>query len=1015
MDREKNGSLLKLIKEQKRKLAKKRKRKKLKDLYYYIYYPSKESFLIILVIVGVFLLLSKCIFPATLDFNENHYQNLIAIHAGIGTIIFALIIFTAESMRDDQTSDRARVLLRENFLFPLTVAEILTFFIFIWGPVNLLVSVISILIIGVFAITSLGKTITVLLNRYKFFNKRIKLLKDRLSKCIEKAIDERLGNNIFITKLYGEKVKLRFDRFWSSDKNREAGIRYIDFKCEKFGVISDIDLKKLLEFSELLENQANKNGFSYERGLVPKETSDFGFNLQVTKPQGQKEELIENKRRFILKGFHDRVTSENDTLISVDGRLVHRGQEEKLNKIARQIFKIKEADNFSEEVHHDLSGIKDQFLAAIKNKRLGLIKDYIEIYTRLAESFLENMEELGHPYSHKQALQERSSMLGGWTEIRWLIYDIRDIYDAAMATHQADIIIEISFLPIRIMTIAIKFRDHFLFQEFIQLHPLLYPYALKEKDDDIKKIMIDRSWRYLKEISDFHIKYKVEGTEKKEYAIDIYYTFQTLLKKSFDKKDIDSFKKFRDVVSELFPEEGIKPLMDQMLFGLASYIFDQFKSNKDDSKLKAFYNEIKISLPDSIEKVTEVFLNTHDFDVTSFWKWGRWYLKIEDKFQWVPILEILERFYVVRSLEILESTPNERITQIELPHSHDLVLLADGARELIKIINDISDNKENWRFVLSDEAINRVPELKRLLDKAKNVQEEVEKKEIRKRKISSAKVSQYKDNFIKNFYEYTALRGIFKYFNLFRDDSSSINKKYKIRLGLRVCDDKAAFFDNWHAHYLEWGTGYGLEMASGENRKLLNELSSHCNEQAATDIDKILERFESLQAIFIIANSMTIFKVLERSDLYKPKHLLSKNQKQSIRELNVRGFSGYYEFKKHNIPVFEHNINPNENIILVFNKEKFGELVQYSPLSEDDDKNLQKDIFYINIRAFSDNDELVEELLNESPDWLKQIGDKEKQRLHLLEHVLVEIYQKFEFKRHPDFEGYLLRLIDNQD
>ena len=51
----------------------------------------------------------------------------------------------------------------------------------------------------------------------------------------------------------------------------------------------------------------------------------------------------------------------------------------------------------------------------------------------------------------------------------------------------------------------------------------------------------------------------------------------------------------------------------------------------------------------------------------------------------------------------------------------------------------------------------------------------------------------------------------------------------------------------------------------------------------------------------------------------------------------------------------------------------------------------------------------IEKLLDEPPSWLNKIEDKESQKKHLLERVLINIHEKFEFKKHKEFEGYILR------
>ena len=66
----------------------------------------------------------------------------------------------------------------------------------------------------------------------------------------------------------------------------------------------------------------------------------------------------------------------------------------------------------------------------------------------------------------------------------------------------------------------------------------------------------------------------------------------------------------------------------------------------------------------------------------------------------------------------------------------------------------------------------------------------------------------------------------------------------------------------------------------------------------------------------------------------------------------------------------------------------------------------------MSIEAFSDNKKLLDDMIEESPNWLKEIGDKEQQKNYLLSKVWIRIFEKFELKLSPDFEGYVIKLPD---
>ena len=98
---------------------------------------------------------------------------------------------------------------------------------------------------------------------------------------------------------------------------------------------------------------------------------------------------------------------------------------------------------------------------------------------------------------------------------------------------------------------------------------------------------------------------------------------------------------------------------------------------------------------------------------------------------------------------------------------------------------------------------------------------------------------------------------------------------------------------------------------------------------------------------------------------------------------------------------------------MVLNKSTIGKLVQLSPLTKEEKEESVEDIFYMDMQAFSENDELMEEFIKKPPEWLKQIGDEQKQREHLRERVRIQIFERFEYEKPEDFEGYKLFLKED--
>ena len=1028
--------------------------KRLKRLLSEIYIPSLKSFLFILFSILVLLILGYLADSFLLGIHHtspeesNLYQNLIAIHAGIGTIIFALVIFVAESLRDDETKDKARVLLKESYLFPLVVAEILVFFIFVLGNLNFWILAVLIAVIGLFTIVSLSKTVLVLLHKYRFAQKRSKLLQERLRQSVDLAIKERIGNNILLSQLNNETIKLLYSPL---PFDNESGYHY--FGAEKTGIVSDFDLGNLREIADTIEANANENCFSFS-GI---EKHDVNVGKEGETQKTELTSLKRNSQRYIMKKFHDTVDKNDRALICVDKKLLSDSSKLlKIESLVDKAFIVKPDDSFVKEVRYEISGVKDQFISAINNKQLGKIEELVNLYIELAEGFLEHIAKYSGTSSAEQARKERYSFSGGWREIRWLSTDILDVFGKAIQSHDQEIIRNVAYLPTAIARRAIRKNDHYLFQEFIWFAELLYEFATKENDEDLKNFLVDRSWRCLKEVSDYDIEFRLrkhglhreEAQSLRDFAIHFFITFQNLLKKAFDNRDFKSFEKIKKVAQELFDrfqpsesihsaeeiklqldntkltdcqksekkglleyqlmiekiEQAIKTKKNQMFFGLASWILEELSQNKNDEKLREFYNSIEAVFPSRIKNLTDIFLETNNREVVDFWRWWQWEATEEGVSWHAGFSGKLERFYIVKSLSLITERSNEEIKEIVPPYTKDLSLLTN----LLQVLEKIKENPDDWKFVLKEDHINKVDAFKTVFYEARESVREDELKIKRKKNILPEEVQKFKKDLLKGFYKGAKMRDILKYLGTYKMEKTSDKKE---RFGINTVSDKALFFglDEWDKHNVaSWGEDYGRRFGSSEDSYLLNEIAKNCKKITGKDFETVLSEFENPHDIVIfVTDNATFWRFFEYSEKFNPRW------NTDIKKLEVRGFGGWYNFNNKLIPVFEIYNRETKEQILILNKAKIGQLVQFSPLNEGEKEESIVDIFYIDIQAYSENEGLMEEIMKNSPEWLKEAGNEQKQREYLQERVRVQVLEKFEYRKSKDFEGYILPLKDS--
>lgn len=1020
-----------------------------------IYWPSWPT-MIVLILFSIILLVPShlnwdIIVPGLYFRDDSHYQNLIAILAGISAIIFALIVFIAQQFNRDHKE--ASVLLKRSYLYPLLVLTIFSFFNFLWCDISVF-SIIPIFFIGFFVIFSVSRLFNTLLSKYKFFKENLKFINDKFKRSIELAIDERVGNNLLLKKIEKMKIKYHF----GSMRDKKS---YYNFYSYKNGVIQDINLRKLNDFAEIVEKEAKKRGYSFYKDQVKPnyELGDVEESLSV----GKKEFYIENKGRYLLKKYRERV-DEDTILICIDKKLINDNEVIiKLKNKIKYIFVIKEGDgDFSNEIKLELREIKEQFIDAIKNENLGKIEDLYEVYPIFEEAFIKLLKDYGGNYTFEQAQEERGAIFGGWKEIKWLSNDIRDIFDIGMASHNRKIIEEIDYLPVFMARKALELDDHFLFQEFINFVIRLYWASQKEPDDKLKFNMVEKSWRYLKDTSSI-IEFKLEETDLtkerllslKDFEIYLLIIFQSLLEEAKKNKDLNGFISFNNAANKLFThfsdyqqysksipelewelgrpkrtedekneiknqienkktleniEKGIKIRKYQMFFGLATWIFGNFKQNPDD--YEEFYLEIEKSLPSDFKEFTEVFLSSHTFDADRFWGWIRWETFPEDRAITVDTMGKLERFYAIKSLKLLKNMSRKEIDKIDLRfkegYNKDLAFLAKKEM-FLKFLDSISQNPEEWKFILNQEEINCINTFKELLNRSEQIWQEMEKEKMRKGNISGKKVEKFKEEVLDGFDEWKYLRNIFNYFDLYEDRTDKI-KPGMSRFGMNQIEDKALFFEEWHVEYPNWGHEYGRGIAIGETSDLLQKIVGSCEELQKIDFENKLERIDNVYELIILITGLKSSEFIRKSKEFRKKMHYEAPESDLDNSTDL-GFIGYYTFEKENIPVFA-LFGTEIDKITILNKNKLGKLIQYSPLKEGENHDLIKNIFYMGIKVFSEDEKLINEFLGNSIDWLKEVGNKEEQKKHLEEKVWIQVLEKYEYKPDDEFEGYFIEFGD---
>lgn len=1038
------------------------------------YMPSKTWLIIFIFIFGLFFFFSHDSVPYKniLDFEKwhnfisypidnNQLPNIIAILCGFASMVFVLIIFIAESIRATEDADHKRVLLKVSNLWPLITFTTLSLLNFLWFKVTAL-SIVLPIIIAVGIIFSFWQIVNFFINPEIREKYRKNFLKERMQKIILESVKERIGNNILLGKIGLDKeIKLeyKFSKSWINKRVDD----YFFIESKEEGWLYDINLIELANLIKKLSEVGDHLGIN----IYPKKTPFLksGKKSENTINQSNEQE-IKVKEVYLLKRYGeqllpDSIFNENDRIILALPKEFKKDQEiiADVYNLMPHIFRFNKKEPLSKTFRRELQNTKDQLINAIKSFSLGSIDDLKQTYLQLAETFLEQIYKLGGGFSAEQAKRERGNIFEEWDEISWLNQDIRELINVASETDNNDVMSKIAYLPMAISMRAIQVKDHFLFQEFVNYSTYFYHLG-KEKPDNskVKPYLLDRSWRFLKNTSDYYIEPKLNNggkeinendiKEYKYFLIYIFRLFQNLLKSSFDKEDLDYFKnvlkEFSRIYKHFNPEHEhpnvrflkqslewtesidekintenkiiiqqakedlsneIKLAKEQIRFGLASKIFDIYKQNQNKETIKTFFETLVSYITDDIGQLTHVYESSRNFSIEDRWGWNEWEMIYDGEAHSIDFLSKLDKLYCILALKILKNKNENEIDKIIITPTRNLVTLSEeqhGLNNLITVLNSMVSESDQWNFILDEKMRNKISDLKKILQKACEKQEKIDEEYLKNISIDKDKLEDFKTQIKESFYKSGYLRPILEVYGAYRDLTSDKPIGKMDSWGFNQIADKEAFIKDWHVHYLDWGEHYGRSMATSEDQIIFKTMVSGSEikkdikmQDVIPEIEKILNESNFNEPIILqTLDNIFEYENIRKSETFIPRY---NNDCPQTKVNNFQGYIGILKYSKFQIPVVNIFIRNEElkNKILLTDIKKYGSLNQYSPIDNKEESKYKDDIFFIKVIDLNEDEKILKEIIDANPNWLKEYEDKEG---YLRRKVVIKLFEKFEFK-----------------
>ena len=278
-------------------------------------------------------------------------------------------------------------------------------------------------------------------------------------------------------------------------------------------------------------------------------------------------------------------------------------------------------------------------------------------------------------------------------------------------------------------------------------------------------------------------------------------------------------------------------------------------------------------------------------------------------------------------------------------------------------------------------------------------------------KISPKKIEGFEQDFLRGYDEEVSIQGLFNFYRLYESNIVKPRSEEILPFGLNHIDEKSILFEDWYVDDGHIGFHLGNSLATSKNSKLIIAILQSCATREDANLRQILsENLKDLDEFIIVAVNMNLFEdLLQLYDI----HYFKQRSTFEESEGYPQAFAGLYIYEGHEIPLFSYfchvpnDLDISDKSTLILNKKCLGKLVQYAPDLSKEAYQL-KDYFGFKFEVYSDNQELMNQLIEQPPAWLSDIGDELQQKKYLESRVSIEIHEKFNLEIDPNFLGFCI-------
>jgi len=926
------------------------------------------------------------------------------LYQTVGTILISLFIFiAAEGMRDRNEKYKLQILLKESKLPTVIILFLLSIILLPFVQYRnistiALGSLIGFIFLGIRAVY---RIISIISNAKELWKFHIDVFMNRIKQVTKFAINIRLENQKLSNIL--NKYKNNYIRIWFFKKN----VKRTYLKSKQEGTITFMSLDKLkIIFQALIDHRSiNERKVSKEPNTVqpsPQSTQDNSSNYETNE--------LQYINLYIKAG--DPI-KKGDPLLSFSEQLqINEILKEKLQDQLNNLIQV-ERLTVVDVVRDEIEGHRDKVKQLIKEKNIFQLEKYFNLYFDLVKEFLHQISQPQYgQYSYEESKKEMNSIPTkeheGWPPLIWLKDHIMDFFENSIELNSNKIYKDVQWFSYHLIDLAQEKNDHLIFREalFLWLRQLYYlsECNFKDKEEQMKN-HVNFFKEYAISLIFSNIRESNNALSKKgSYAIHlleiIKNMFECLLKRELHfllnnfleiiikivndddglaGQSINVMKIFTQDNSIFEDQSSYRSRKLQFLFGFGVCL-EQLKSKKSSISTLTEFKELQKSVEDPLPILLKEYLKIYPLisnkNVNQFWHWSFFNMPLNMEVR----VSNWEKYRNMYFFKLLSKIPEYEFESLDINQLDPIILSS------LESLGSLTLNGNSQIIT---------PTIKEFFKKITKYQHQQRVKYIGQMELNKNKVQHFINVFSDEFKKTANFRKIFKtkICEYKKGQQSPV-------FSINYIDSKEYFIsDNrelnlWRQNNLN---SIPLSCSQGftraEDKFLINEIIENCKKNKTNlnykEFKKSLINSEEWgDHSMLIINHRKFY-----NKLYK-----DQNLKLEINYSNAFLKQHSLKLKNKNIYCILTNQSQIDSAIAIFNVEKLPALEMFDPSPEENGElfafQFLKDIgISIGIGDFAHNNKLMNSTLNTPPDWLTKMGDKEKQKEYLVQHVNLKIFQ----------------------